>query len=64
MNRFFNTAGPNHTKNHYSVDPVGRINWPEIQTLIDRKRCLALHAPRRTGKTTLLEAIVQRLNTD
>ena len=64
MNRDFNTAGPNELAEHYSIDPFERIDWPEIQHLIDRKRYFILHAPRQTGKTTLLEAIVQRLNAE
>ena len=62
MTRFFNTAGPNKLANNYSVDPFGRIDWDELQLLIDQQRYLVLHAPRQTGKTTLLNVIVNRLN--
>ncbi|MCL2778906.1 MAG: ATP-binding protein, partial [Polyangiaceae bacterium] len=62
MTRHFNTAGPNHPADHYSVNSFARINWPEIQQLIDGKKYFVLHAPRQTGKTTLLQAIVDRLN--
>ncbi|MCL2778947.1 MAG: ATP-binding protein, partial [Polyangiaceae bacterium] len=62
MTRHFNTAGPNRPAKHYSIDPFARINWPEIQQLIDGEKYFVLHAPRQTGKTTLLNAIVERLN--
>ncbi|MCL2778620.1 MAG: hypothetical protein FWD73_11500, partial [Polyangiaceae bacterium] len=62
MTRHFNTAGPNHPADHYSIDSFARINWPELQQLIDAKKYFVLHAPRQTGKTTLLQAIVDRLN--
>ncbi|MCL2777603.1 MAG: ATP-binding protein, partial [Polyangiaceae bacterium] len=62
MTRHFNTAGPNHPSDHYSIDSFARINWPELQQLIDAKKFFVLHAPRQTGKTTLLQAIVDRLN--
>ncbi|MCL2777780.1 MAG: ATP-binding protein, partial [Polyangiaceae bacterium] len=62
MTRHFNTAGPNQPAKHYSIDPFTRINWPEIQQFIDGEKYFVLHAPRQTGKTTLLQAIVDRLN--
>ena len=62
MIRHFNTAGPNNPAEHYSVDPFGRIDWPEIERLIDGKKYFVLHAPRQSGKTTLLQVIVERLN--
>ena len=61
MTRFFNTAGPNKLADNYSIDPFERIDWAELQLLIDQQRYFVLHAPRQTGKTTLLNAIVQRL---
>ena len=64
MTRHFNTAGPNQPAEHYSIDSFTRINWPEIQELIDAKKYFVLHAPRQTGKTTLLQAIVDRLNAE
>ncbi|MCL2776534.1 MAG: AAA-like domain-containing protein [Polyangiaceae bacterium] len=62
MIRHFNTAGPNNPADHYSIDSFARINWPEIQQLIDAKKYFVMHAPRQSGKTTLLQAIVDRLN--
>ena len=64
MSRFFNNAGPNVPEDHYTLDPFGRIDWPEIQQLVCNKRYFVLHAPRQSGKTTLLMAIVNRLNAE
>jgi len=35
----FNTAGPSIVGNHYMIDPLTRINLPEVEPLIDDKRC-------------------------
>ena len=60
--KFFNTAGPQIATDHYTIDPMPRIDWAEIAPLIDRKRYFLLHAPRQTGKTTALLAMVEALN--
>jgi hypothetical protein len=44
------------------IDPVERINAQEIDALIAQQRYFVLHAPRQTGKTTSLLALVQHLN--
>ena len=62
MARHFNTAGPNNPAKHYCIDPFERINWTEIQQLIDDEKYFVMHAPRQSGKTTLLQAIVERIN--
>jgi len=64
MTRHFNTTGHNLPTEHYSVDPFARITWSKLQRLIDAKKFFVVHAPRQSGKTTLLEAIVQRLNAE
>jgi len=64
MNKFFNTAGPNIMEDHHSIDPLARVQWSGLQQLVDQKRYFVLHAPRQSGKTTLLNAIVDRLNRD
>ena len=64
MDRFFNTAGPNCLESNYSIDPFQRIDWSEVQRLIDQRRYFVLHAPRQSGKTTLLDSIVKRLNSE
>src|ERR1035437_7915972 len=62
--RKFNTAGPTIVADHYSLDPLQRINLDEILTLIAEKRYFVLHAPRQTGKTTCLLALMRYLNTE
>lgn len=61
--KFFNTAGPSVAADHYLIDPLVRIDLPEIETLIERQRYFVLHAPRQTGKTTSLLALMEHLNT-
>ncbi|MGI9212720.1 MAG: ATP-binding protein, partial [Methylococcaceae bacterium] len=58
----FNTAGPCITEDHYMIDPLKRIDHLEVVALIKAKRYFVLHAPRQTGKTTSLLALVKYLN--
>jgi hypothetical protein len=62
MPREFNTAGPCIEGDHYMLDPLARIDVDEVVRLIDGKRYFVLHAPRQTGKTTCLLALMKRLN--
>ncbi|MDR9469113.1 AAA family ATPase [Marinospirillum sp.] len=62
MKRFFNTAGPTIRQDHYHLEPLQRVDWEEIQHLIASKRYFVLHAPRQTGKTTTLLAMMKELN--
>jgi hypothetical protein len=62
MARKFNTAGPCIEGDHYMLDPLARIDVEEVLELIDDKRYFVLHAPRQTGKTTCLLALMKRLN--
>ncbi len=58
----FNTAGPCIAEDHYLIDPLERIDYRNLLALIDSKRYFVLHAPRQTGKTTSLRALVDLLN--
>ncbi len=60
--RFFNTAGPQKARLNYTIDPLSRVDWQEIQRLIAAERYFLLHAPRQTGKTTTLLAMMEALN--
>ena len=60
--RHFNTAGPSIAAKHYCIDPLGRIKLDEILELIEAERYFVLHAPRQTGKTTCLLALMRHLN--
>ena len=54
--RFFNTTGPVVPPDHYSIPPLGRLDLDEVRGLIRDKRYFVLHAPRQTGKTSVLLA--------
>ena len=58
----FNTAGPSKPDMHYMVDALARIQLDEVLGLIEAERYFVLHAPRQTGKTTALLALMAHLN--
>jgi len=60
--RFFNTAGPVRSEEHYCLPPLTRFNLDEVLYLISQKKYFVLHAPRQTGKTTCLFALMDYLN--
>ena len=62
MIKHFNTAWPSTADLHYLLDPLGRIDLPNILSLIEQRRYFVLHAPRQTGKTTCLLALRDALN--
>ncbi|MCS6811194.1 MAG: ATP-binding protein, partial [Tepidimonas sp.] len=62
MQKQFNTAGPSIPGDHYLLDPLRRIDLEEVLALIEAKRYFVLHAPRQTGKTTALLALMEHLN--
>ena len=47
---------------HYHVPPLSRFDMDEVLGLIEQWRCFVLHAPRQTGKTTVLRALRDLLN--
>ncbi|MCP4214858.1 MAG: AAA family ATPase [bacterium] len=62
MERFFNTAGPIRKHMHYHVEPLDRLNMKDILLLIQQQKYFVLHAPRQTGKTSYLHALMAHLN--
>ncbi len=60
--KFFNTAGPVNLEDHYALPPLSRLDADELLLLIQQKKYFALHAPRQTGKTSLLLALMEHLN--
>ena len=62
MELFFNNAGPSVPGKHYMIDPLQRINRPQIEELIAQERYFVLHAPRQTGKTSCMLALMDYLN--
>ncbi len=62
MPRRFNTAGPNRADIHFTLDAEARS--PELRRLIENQEYFVLHAPRQTGKTTLLEIMARKLTAE
>ena len=62
MELFFNNAGPSTADQNYMIDPLQRIDLTNIEALIAQRRYFVLHAPRQTGKTTCLLALMDHLN--
>ena len=60
--KFFNTVGPINPEKHYYIP--GRLNEQEIKTLIEQEKYYILHAPRQSGKTTVIKALAQQLNNE
>ncbi len=60
--KFFNTAGPNQTDIHYTLNPLSRWNLDEILSLIEARKYFILHAPRQTGKTSCMLSLMKYLN--
>ena len=61
MGRFFNTTGFCNPQKHYMVEPFRGL-FREVYDLIEKEQYFLIHAPRQTGKTTLLHALAHRLN--
>ncbi|GAB6057501.1 ATP-binding protein [Desulfonatronum parangueonense] len=64
MEKFFNTSGPVDPAEHYSLPPLHRVDWEDVNHLIWTKRYFVLHAPRQTGKTSTLLAMMAELNAE
>ncbi len=62
MKRYFNTAGPIIPDDHYHIPPLTRLDLDDILSLIGQKKYFVLHAPRQTGKTSFLRALMNYLN--
>jgi hypothetical protein len=58
--RYFNTAGPCLPGMHYMLPPVERL--PEAEGLAEGGHYFVVHAPRQTGKTTMLIGLAGELN--
>ena len=60
--RFFNTSGPVVPADHYCIPPLTRVDLDDICRLVRDKRYFVLHAPRQTGKTSILLPLRDLLN--
>ena len=58
--RKFNTTGPCFPGEHYMVPALDRL--PGIRELVADGNYFVVHAPRQTGKTTALKALVREIN--
>ena len=55
----FNTTGPCLQERHYMLPPEQRL--AQVRDLIDDHAFFVIHAPRQTGKTTLLRNLSRQL---
>ena len=62
MQLYFNTAGPIDADRHYHIDPLTQVDWPEVEWLINQQHYFVLYAPRQSGKTSTLLAMVNKIN--
>jgi hypothetical protein len=62
MKKYFNIAGPCNTKSHYMVPVLKRVK--EIENLVEYGQYFVIHAPRQTGKTTLIKELVNFYNAE
>ena len=60
MTRVFNIAGPCVATDHYMLPAESRCR--RLATLVNDRLFFIIHAPRQTGKTTLLLHLVDQLN--
>lgn len=60
--RRFNTEEPVVKRKHYCIPPLERADLQRILHLIRDERYFILHAPRQTGKTSVLLALQDLLN--
>jgi len=60
MPKIFNTAGHCKRDIHYMIDPIPR--FVNVDELIKAQKYFIIHAPRQSGKTTLLYELTDKLN--
>ena len=58
--RKFNTTGPCFPDEHYMLPALDRL--PGVRELVAGGDYFVIHAPRQTGKTTALKALVSEIN--
>jgi transcriptional regulator of acetoin/glycerol metabolism len=57
--RSFNTTGACHPGDHYMLSTWASL--PRVSQLVEQKQYFVVHAPRGTGKTTLLQNFARDL---
>jgi hypothetical protein len=62
--RYFNITGPNRDREHFSLNPLKRIDYHMIETLISRGQYFSVCSARQSGKTTFLLTLKRQLNAE
>ncbi|MDR1313105.1 MAG: hypothetical protein LBQ12_05280, partial [Deltaproteobacteria bacterium] len=60
--RLFNTTGVCVPSKHYMLPALPRL--PKVMDKIEKELYFCLHAPRQSGKTTCLQALVRQINSE
>ena len=60
--REFTNEGPVEPAEHYCIPPLERMDLELVLKLIRGRKYFVLHAPRQTGKTSVLKALQDLLN--
>ncbi|MDR1298261.1 MAG: ATP-binding protein, partial [Deltaproteobacteria bacterium] len=60
--KIFNTAGPCNILDHYMLPVLPRV--PVVGEMIEAKQYFILHAPRQSGKTTYLQFLAAKINSE
>ena len=60
--RRFKVTGPVEPSKHYAIPPLGRVPLARIEELVEIEEYFVFHAPRQTGKTSVLGALQEHLN--
>ena len=60
--RRFKVTGPVRPSKHYTIPPLSRVPLARIEELVEIEEYFVLHAPRQTGKTSVLGALQKHLN--
>ena len=60
MARWFNIGGPCNPADNYMLSAMERL--PEVASLVRKRQCFVVHAPRQCGKTTAFLAFANEVN--
>ena len=63
MKKFFNVTGFCNPERHYIIDPLRGLN-EQIVKLIQDQYYFTIHAPRQSGKTTMLHSLMHKINAE
>jgi hypothetical protein len=62
MSKTFNTTGPCKPAEHYMLPVLPRL--PDVSKLLEKKFYFIIHAPRQSGKTTFLNILTEKINSE